>query len=426
MKVLVVGGGGREHALCWKLAQSPYVDALLAAPGNPGMAEQARCHPVSDADVPSLVDLALREEVGLVVVGPEAPLVAGLADALTQAGVAVFGPGKGAAEIEGSKAFAKEFMARHGIPTALARIHDTLESLNAHLAQVPLPVVVKASGLAAGKGVVICHTREEAMAAGVDFMERRLFGTAGDRVVVEECLMGPEVSFLALCDGKRVLPLAASQDHKTLLEGDRGPNTGGMGAVSPVPVATPALTQRVVEEVLQPTVSGLAQEGRPFQGLLYAGIMVTPQGPRVLEFNARFGDPETQPLMMRMDGDLLPLLAAAAAGELGGRSVLFRPEPALCVVMASGGYPGPPRTGHPIHGLPSPSPTSDVQVFHAGTRISEGRVVNSSGRVLGVTARGKTVALAREAAYRVVDKISFDGAQFRRDIGHRSLAGEGE
>ncbi|MCK6527825.1 phosphoribosylamine--glycine ligase [Myxococcota bacterium] len=422
MKVLIVGGGGREHALAWKIGGSPYADEVIVAPGNAGIRRHARCVPVADTEVEGLVSLARDEGVGLVVVGPEAPLVAGLADRLEAEGIAVFGPSAAAAEIEGSKAFAKEFMERRGIPTASARVHDALGPLLEHLEASPLPVVVKASGLAAGKGVAICRTRDEALAAGRDFMEGRIFGAAGDRVVVEEFLEGEEASFLALVDGTRVLPLAVCQDHKALLDGDRGPNTGGMGAFTPVPSVGEDLAARVTDEVLLPAVRGLAEEGRPFRGLLYAGLMFTPRGPRVLEFNARFGDPETQALMLRMGSDLLPLLAAAAHGDLGGGTVEWREGTSLCVVMAAPGYPAKARAGLPISGLDSVEAGPDLQVFHAGTREEGGRTVTAGGRVLGVTAFAPTGADARRRAYDATRRIHWEGVQFRTDIGARGMA----
>lgn len=422
MKVLIVGGGGREHALAWKIGGSPYADEVIVAPGNAGIRRHARCVPVADTEVEGLVSLARDEGVGLVVVGPEAPLVAGLADRLEAEGIAVFGPSAAAAEIEGSKAFAKEFMERRGIPTASARVHDALGPLLEHLEAAPLPVVVKASGLAAGKGVAICRTRDEAVAAGRDFMEGRIFGAAGDRVVVEEFLEGEEASFLALVDGTRVLPLAVCQDHKALLDGDRGPNTGGMGAFTPVPSVGDDLAARVTDEVLLPAVRGLAEEGRPFRGLLYAGLMFTPRGPRVLEFNARFGDPETQALMLRMGSDLLPLLAAASHGDLGGRTVEWREGTSLCVVMAAPGYPAKARAGLPISGLEAVEAGPDLQVFHAGTREEGGRTVTAGGRVLGVTAFAPTGADARRRAYDATRRIHWEGVQFRTDIGARGAA----
>lgn len=424
MKVLVVGGGGREHALTWKLSSSPCVDGLLVAPGNAGTAALARGVPIRDTDVDALVDLARREEVGLVVVGPEAPLVAGLVDGLERVGIAAFGPTAAAAEIEGSKAFAKEFMGRHRIPTADARVFDEPAPLREHLERVALPVVVKASGLAAGKGVSICHSREEAVAAGADFMERRVFGSAGDRVVVEEFLEGEEASFLALVDGERVLPLAVSQDHKALLDGDRGPNTGGMGAYSPVASVSDTTARQVLAEVIEPAVRGLAAEGRPFRGLLYAGMMLTARGPRTLEFNARFGDPETQPLLLRLESDLLPLLAAAAHGDLRGRRIDWRDGTSLCVVLAAPGYPAAPRTGAEVLGLGDVTEGPDLQVFHAGTRREGDRVLTSGGRVLGVTAFAPTLAGARARAYAAADALRFEGRQLRRDIGGRPSAVE--
>jgi len=426
MKVLVVGGGGREHALAWKCARSPRVDEVLVAPGNAGTAREPKVRNVAvDAgDVEAVVALARAEGVDLVVVGPEAPLVAGIADALAAAGVRCFGPRRAAAELEGSKAFTKDFLARHGIPTARYEIFDDAEAACARIAEWGAPVVVKADGLAAGKGVTVARSVEEAQAAARAMLAEGAFGEAGRRVVVEEFLEGEEASFIVMvgADGA-VLPLATSQDHKAVGEGDTGPNTGGMGAYSPAPVVTPEVHRRIMEAVILPTVRGLESEGRPYLGFLYAGLMIGPDGaPRVLEFNVRFGDPEAQPVLMRLRSDLVELMEAALEGRLGQLEAAWDPRAALGVVLAAGGYPGAYRKGDVIEGLPEAEP-EDVKVFHAGTRLREdGRVVTAGGRVLCVTALGETVAAAQRRAYEVADRIRWPGVYCRRDIGHRAIA----
>ncbi len=417
MNVLIVGSGGREHALAWKLAQSPLLTSLHAAPGNPGIARHARCHPVKTEDVAGLVALARRESIALVVVGPEAPLVAGLADQLRAAGIAVFGPGAEAARIEGSKAFSKEVMAAANVPTAAFETFDdpaAAEDFAARLGRA----VVKADGLAAGKGVIVAADERESREAVRAIMGA---GGPGRRVVIEEFLEGEEVSVIALCDGERYLLLPPAQDHKRLLDGDRGPNTGGMGAYSPAPVLDPARHEEIGRSIIGPTLKALADRGTPFVGALIAGLMMTPRGPMTLEFNCRFGDPETQPLMMRLGGDLLPVLAAAAKGDLRGQQLEVLPAAAIGVVLASHGYPTSPRTGDVIEGLGAPA-SPDVQLFHAGTREQDGRIVTAGGRVLTVCARGADVAQARERAYGAIRHLHFEGMQFRTDIAHRALA----
>ena len=423
MKVLVVGSGGREHALAWKIARSPSVEEVICAPGNAGIAGCARCVAVGAGDGDALLELAQSEAVGLVVIGPEDPLCDGLGDRLRGAGFPVFGPSAEAAMLEGSKAFAKLFMARHGVPTARFAVFDEMGPLLGHLAALDEPVVVKADGLAAGKGVILCRDRAEAAAAAKRIMVARDFGGAGARVVVEQLLRGEEVSYLALVSGETIVPLVTSQDHKALLDGDQGPNTGGMGAYCPAPLVDAALEQRIVDEVIVPTVQGMVQEGRPFSGLLYAGLMITADGPQVLEFNVRFGDPETQPLMALLGEDLLPLLLATADGSLESRTLSWRPGSACCVVMASQGYPGSYDRGHPIEGLEAFDGREDVAVFHAGTARPdpEGPVVTAGGRVLGVTALGADIGAARDAAYNAVAGIRWPGAYHRTDIGHRAL-----
>jgi phosphoribosylamine--glycine ligase len=421
LRVLLVGSGGREDALAWKLAQSPRLGALYAAPGNPGIARVAACVPVRADDITALADLAERERIDLTVVGPEVPLALGLADALEARGRPVFGPTRVAAALESSKVFAKQLFVRYGIPTARFATFDDPAAARAFVGELGGRAVVKADGLAAGKGAVVCADTAEAARAIGDMLERRIFGEAGARVVVEEYLEGEEVSVFALTDGHTVCPLAAAQDHKAVFDGDRGPNTGGMGAYSPAPVLDSTLAARVVDTVLEPTIRGMAAEGRPYRGVLYAGLMLTGAGPRLLEYNVRFGDPECQVLVPRLDGDLLPLCQAVAEGRGLPTSVAWRPEAAVCVVLASGGYPGEYRTGFPIEGVERAEAHPGVTVFHAGTGRSDGRLTTAGGRVLGVTALGPDIASAVRLAYAGAAEIRFDGMHYRRDIGHRAL-----
>lgn len=417
MKILVIGNGGREHALVWRLARGGH--EVVAAPGNPGIEQLARCVPVGLGDPAGLVQLAQAERVDLVVVGPEAPLVAGLADRLRAAGVTTFGPGASGARLEGSKAFSKQFFARHGIPTARFAIVSTLAEAEAAIDQIGDHVVVKADGLAAGKGVVVAANRAEAKAAAREMLEARRFGDAGATVIVEERIVGREVSVLALTDGKRLEVLPAVEDHKAIFDGDRGPNTGGMGTVSPAWTNADVL-ERITHEILQPTVRGLAADGIDYRGVLFAGIMVDAAGaPYLLEYNCRFGDPEIQPIAARMVGDLGAVLAGAAHGDLPLGKLAWDARVAVCVVVAAAGYPGNVRTGDPIGGLDHVS--DDVVVFHAGTARKDGQLVTAGGRVLGVTALGVSAQQARERAYAVVDAIELEGKQFRRDIGARPL-----
>ncbi len=422
MKVLVIGGGGREHALAWKLAQSPRVGEVLVAPGNAGTATERKCRNVAVAatDIAGLVALARAEDVRLTVVGPEGPLVAGVVDAFEAAGLACFGPRKAAARLEGSKRYTKEFLARHGIPSARYAVF-TPENFDAEAirAQRP-PIVVKADGLAAGKGVIIAETADEAIAAAGQ-MFAGAFGEAGKVVVVEEFLTGEEASFIVMVDGEHVLPLATSQDHKRLLDGDRGPNTGGMGAYSPAPVVTPALHDRIMREVIWPTVRGLAAERTPYTGFLYAGLMIAPDGtPHVLEFNCRFGDPETQPILARLSSDLTALCEAALAGRLHETRADWDPRAALGVVLAAEGYPDDVRLGDAIAGLDEAAAMSG-KIFHAGTRLDGGRVLTAGGRVLCAIGLGEGVAQAQRAAYTLVDRLCWRGMHYRRDVGWRAI-----
>jgi len=423
VRVLIVGGGGREHALAWKIAQSPQVGRIYCAPGNAGIAGQAECVNLAVTDTAGLVAFARKQNIDLTVVGPEAPLVAGLADDLRAAGLKVFGPGARAAALEGSKFFAKELMRRCHVPTAACRVFDNAREALEHLAAGGGPWVIKADGLAAGKGVVVTSDREEAAGAVEAMMVERIFGAAGDRVLVEECLTGEEVSVLAFTDGETVVPMLAAQDHKRVFDRDAGPNTGGMGAYAPAPVLTGEMAARVREEILLPTVQGLAAMGIAYRGVLYAGLMITADGPKVLEFNVRFGDPEAQPVLMLLESDLVEIMLAVEEGRLDRTPVLWRNGAAVCVVLASGGYPGPYRTGFPIEGLAGERP--GVVIFHAGTaRDDRGRVVTAGGRVLGVTATGPDLRSACGLAYQAVAGISFQDMHYRRDIGRRGVLAE--
>jgi phosphoribosylamine--glycine ligase len=419
IKILIVGGGGREDALAWKIAQSPLVDALFAAPGNPGIARRARCVDIGVDAHGALVDFARRERIDLVVIGPEAPLVAGLADRFAEAGLAVFGPSQRAAAIEGSKAFSKDLMRRYAIPTARFATFDDAAAARRFCRELGAPLVVKADGLAAGKGAIVCPTLEDADAAIAECMERRAFGAAGARVVVEEFMVGQEVSFFALSNGADVMTLAAAEDHKAVFDGDRGPNTGGMGCYSPVPQFDEALEKRVVETIVRPTLGALAREGAPYRGVLYAGLMLTREGPKVVEFNCRFGDPECQALMVRVPGDLVPLLLAAARGDAWPPSRVWPSSASVCVNLASGGYPGKYQTGLPIRDIEAAEARPGVNVFHAGTATRDGRLVTAGGRVLGVTAVAEGIEAAIAAAYAAVGDISFEGMHYRTDIGRR-------
>jgi phosphoribosylamine--glycine ligase len=421
MRVLVVGGGGREHALCWALAKSPLLKKLWCAPGNPGIAACAECVPIGATDIAALVAFASRERMDLVVAGPEAPLTLGLADACAVAGIACFGPSAAAARLEGSKAFCKEIADAAGVPTAAWRRFDDADAARAHVRERGAPIVVKADGLAAGKGVVVAMTFGEAEAAIADIMERRVHGEAGAFVVIEEFLRGEEVSFFALCDGVTALPMAAAQDHKRVGEGDTGPNTGGMGAYSPAPAFTDAVRDDVMARIIRPTLAEMARRGTPFRGVLFAGLMLTRDGPKLIEFNVRFGDPECQALMLRLDSDLLAALRAACDGTLADVALRWRDEASLVVVMAAEGYPDAPRKGSAIAGLDRAARVPGAMVFHAGTALRGGALVADGGRVLGIGATGATVRHARDAAYAAVDAVDWPGGFCRRDIGWHAL-----
>jgi phosphoribosylamine--glycine ligase len=421
MKILVIGSGGREHALAWKLAQSPRVSRVFTAPGNAGTALEDGIVNVALTNIDDLVDFARQSDIALTVVGPEAPLAAGVVDAFRAAGRKIFGPTRAAAQLESSKDFAKQFMHRHAIPTAQFQTFTDVRAAKQYIAERGAPIVVKADGLAAGKGVVVATTIEEAQAAVDMMLGGNKLGDAGHRVVVEDFLAGEEASFIVMVDGMNVLPLATSQDHKRLRDNDEGPNTGGMGAYSPAPVVTPAVHARAMREVILPTVQGMRDDGIPYSGFLYAGLMIDEAGnPRVLEFNCRMGDPETQPIMMRLKSDLTQLVEHAVNGTLNEAQVEWDRRVALGVVMAAAGYPDAPRKGDVIDGLPQATP--DVHVFHAGTAMSGDQVVTAGGRVLCVTALGDNVKIARQHAYEAADLIRFDGSQIRRDIGWRAMA----
>lgn len=421
MKVLVVGGGGREHALAWALARSPSVTDVHAAPGNPGIARVATCHPVGVGDIPGLVDLAARLAADLVVIGPEAPLAAGLADALEQRGIAAFGPKKSGARLEASKTFAKQVMEVALIPTAEARTFESAKAAIAYVEELGGPVVVKADGLAAGKGVTVCDGPEDAKAAILEAMEQHRFGDAGNTILIEERMEGPELSILAFCDGQTVLPLPAAQDFKRSLDGDLGPNTGGMGSYSPVPVATDAVIEEAMDRILNPVAAQLAQMGRHYVGVIYAGLMLTSAGLKVVEFNCRFGDPETQAILPRLESDLGELMAATTQGSLAGMKVACSDQACVSVVAASGGYPeaDPLKTGFEISGLEE-AEALGVQIFHSGTADRDGKLVTSGGRVLSVSALGEDLAGARELVYRALGEISFEGERHRSDIASRA------
>ncbi|WP_124726511.1 phosphoribosylamine--glycine ligase [Staphylospora marina] len=420
MRVLVVGGGGREHAIVWKLAQSPDVEKIWCAPGNGGIAELAECVPIQAHDVEALLEFALERNVDLTVVGPEDPLMRGIVNRFQEHGLHIFGPTAEGAKIEGSKRFAKELMQKYGIPTAKFRVFSDADEAKAYLREQGVPIVVKADGLAAGKGVVVARTMEEAERAVEDAMVRKVFGEAGAEVVIEECLEGQELSLMAFFDGHRVVPMVPAQDHKPVFDGDRGPNTGGMGTYSPVPQIPEDVIRRAEEEILRPMQHVFESEGILYRGVLYAGLMWTADGPKVIEFNARFGDPETQVVLPRLDGDLARILLDVSTGRLRPDDVKWKSEAAVCVVMAAGGYPGPVEKGRVIEGLPA-AERPDVIVFHAGTARENGQLVTAGGRVLGVTALGSGLREARDKAYETVRSIRFAGAHYRSDIAFRAL-----
>jgi phosphoribosylamine--glycine ligase len=422
MKVLVIGGGGREHALVWSLRKSPKVTEVLCAPGNGGIAQLARCIPVDTGNLHEMIDIVAIEQPALAVVGPELPLSVGLVDELTKRGYRVFGPTQAAAKLETSKAFAKEFMQRHDIPTAAYALCTNLDEVREELRRFSVPIVVKASGLAAGKGVVICNTHLEAEETAAQMFSGALLGTQETEIVLEEFLTGEELSFFALCDGTHAIEIASAQDHKRVGEGDTGPNTGGMGAYSTDGIATPAMRQWLLRNVAQKVVDGMRSEGDTFKGILFCGIMMTPRGPMVLEFNTRFGDPETEAILLRLETDILELFDASIEGTANQLAIQMRPGASVCIIAASGGYPGKYASGYPVHGLPPvDQPSDDLVVFHSGTATKDGQIVTAGGRVLAVSAVAPDLQTALDKAYAQLAKISFEGMQYRRDIGHRAL-----
>ena len=417
MNILVIGSGGREHALYWKLSESPQTEQIYAIPGNPGMGASAA---IALDDHAAILHFVKEHEIGLVVVGPEVPLMNGLVDELEAAGIRAFGPRANAAEIEGSKSFAKDLMKKYGIPTARYEVFTAAEPARAYIRQEGAPIVVKADGLAAGKGVIVAMTEQEALDAVDAIMEDHSFGDAGARVVIEEFMEGEEASLLAFTDGTTIRPMISAQDHKRAYDGDRGPNTGGMGTYAPAPVMTPEMTERAVEEILKPTIAAMAKEGRVYRGCLYLGLMVTADGPKVVEFNARFGDPETQVVLPLLDSDLVAIMCACADGTLADVPIRWKDGAAVCVVLASGGYPGHYEKGQEIHGL-ADAEAMGALVFHAGTAMKDGKLVTNGGRVLGVVGRGADISSAVDAAYAAATKISFKDAYYRKDIAHRAL-----
>jgi len=436
MKVLVIGSGGREHALVWKIAQSKLADKIFCAPGNGGISKQAECIDIKAEDIPALIDFARKEKIDLTVVGPEVPLALGIVDEFSNYKLGIFGPNKKAAQLEASKVFAKQLMAKYNVPTAEFKIFDNYEEAKKHIEKINAPCVVKADGLAAGKGVVVAKTADEAKQAVNLMMQEKIFGAAGNQVIVEECLYGQEASIIVLTDSKEVIPLASSQDHKRVFDEDKGPNTGGMGAYSPALIVTPGLFQEILNKIVYRTIEGLAKEGLNYQGVLYAGIMITKEGPKVLEFNVRFGDPETQAILPRLKSDLLEVMLAAADGKLSKISRLgglnWDSRACVCVVCASGGYPGEYEKGKVITGLNDADKMQDVVVFHAGTkrptvgssRYPSVQYLTNGGRVLGVTGLGNTIKEAIDRTYQAADKISFEGMHYRKDIGYRALKSE--
>lgn len=421
MNIFVIGSGGREHALVWKIAKSRKIKKIFCAPGNPGIAQLAECVNIKADDIKGLREFAIKEKIDLMVVGPELPLTLGIIDFFEEKGLKVFGPSKKAAEIEGSKVFAKNLMQKYSIPTAAYKVFKDSRDAKDYIKEHSFPLVVKADGLAAGKGVIICKTREDAIDAIKLIMEKKAFGKAGDRVIIEEFLKGEEASFLAITDGKTVLPLPPCQDHKAIFDGDKGPNTGGMGAYSPTPIITPKLKEEIIDSIMIPTVKAMEKEGRPYKGVLYAGLMITENGPKVLEYNCRFGDPETQPIMMRLRNDLVDVLSAAVEGKLNKVKLNCDNKLALCVVMTSKGYPGDYEKGKEIKGIEDATKLKDVVIFHAGTALNDTKLVTAGGRVLGVTAMGVGVKRAINKVYEAVSRIKWEGAHYRKDIGKKAI-----
>ena len=421
MKVLVIGGGGREHSLVWKIAQSSQVSKIFCAPGNPGISELAECIDITADQTDLLYEFAVKEDIGLTVVGPEAPLVDGIVDVFSKHNLKIFGPDQKAAILEDSKVFSKLLLKKHGIPTADFKCFDDHSQARHYVLSRGAPIVVKADGLSKGKGVFVCKTNDEALQAIDSIMKDRVFGNAGDQVVIEECLTGEEISLLAFTDGRTIVPMESSQDHKTVYDGDKGPNTGGMGAYSPVPLMTDKLYYKIEKDILVPTVHAMNKEDRPYKGVIYIGLMITSAGPMVLEFNVRFGDPEAQVILTRMKSDIVPIMLATISGGLDNVDLEWLPQASVCVVMASGGYPGQYDNGKEIKGLDSLKNQEGISVFHAGTKSENGKIVTNGGRVLNVVACGEDIKEAQKKVYEAVSKISFDGAHYRRDIASKAI-----
>lgn len=421
MKVLVIGGGGREHSLVWKIAQSPEVSKIFCAPGNPGISELAECIDITADQTSLLCEFAVKENIDLTVVGPEAPLVDGIVDVFSKHNLKVFGPNQKAAILEDSKVFSKLLLRKHGIPTANFKCFDDHSQARHYVLSRGAPIVVKADGLSKGKGVFVCKTNDEALQAIDSIMKDRVFGNAGDQVVIEECLTGEEISLLAFTDGRTIVPMESSQDHKTVYDGDKGPNTGGMGAYSPVPLMTDKLYYKIEKDILVPTVHAMNKEGRPYKGIIYIGLMITSSGPMVLEFNVRFGDPEAQVILTRMKSDIVPIMLATISGGLDNVELEWLPQASVCVVMASGGYPGQYDNGKEIKGLDSLKNKEGISIFHAGTKSENEKIVTNGGRVLNVVACGEDIKEAQKKVYEAVSKISFEGAHYRRDIADKAM-----
>ncbi len=421
MKVLVIGSGGREHALVWKISQSQMVSEIFCAPGNAGIEYLAKLVSIKADDIDGLLNFAKEKKIDLTIVGPELPLTLGIVDLFEGAGLKIFGPSKKAAELEGSKAFTKDLLRKYNIPSANYELFTSSQSAGEYLKDQKFPIVIKADGLAAGKGVIICDSLESAEQAAEEILEKKLFGSAGNKIVIEEFLEGEEVSVLAFSDGNNIMPLEPAQDHKAIYDGNRGPNTGGMGAYSPAPIVTDTIAEEILENILRPTIKAMAQEGRTYKGILYAGLMIIREEPKVLEFNVRFGDPETQPILMRMESDIVPLFLAAIEGSLDTQKIKWRKDASVCVVMASAGYPYSYPTGEEILGVDKPRNNSNTVVFHAGTKKVDNKLVTNGGRVLGVTSLGINVSEAIKNSYRAVSKISWENVYYRRDIGKKGV-----
>jgi len=421
MKVLVIGSGGREHTLVWKISQSPKVDKIYCAPGNAGIAELAECIDITTDDINGLAGFALSDQIDLTVVGPELPLVEGIVDLFESRDLRIFGPSRQAALLEGSKVFSKEIMLKYGVPTAGAEIFSSFKKAKDYVQAKGAPLVVKADGLAGGKGAMVCHTLDEALKAIEAIMQKKIFGESGKRILVEDCLFGEEASFIVFTDGENIVPMASSQDHKRIYDGDKGPNTGGMGAYSPAPMITPDLSEKIMQEIIRPVIDGLASEGKRYKGVLYAGLIITDEGPKVIEFNVRCGDPESQAVIPRLKNDLIDIINDIIDGRLSARSLDWDERPCVCIVCASDGYPGSYQKGKLISGLQEFNNAKDIILFHAGTKLSGQEIITDGGRVLGVTALGKDIKETIDKAYQAIEKIDFEGMYYRKDIGYQAI-----